>query len=217
MHHSTGHRHSADAATEGKLIRWANYYDLIVRLMSRGRERAIREETIQLGALQSGMTVLEVGCGTGTLALLAQKTVSSGQVYGIDPSAAMIRVAQAKAARQGRSVDFRVSAIEALPFNDATFDVVFASLMIHHLPDSLKQPGLAEVYRVMKPGGRLVIVDMKPPKQPERQASLLDRMGQASGLYELRSLLEPLGYTNFQTGDLRSWKVLGYIRGQRPA
>ena len=110
--------------------------------------------------------VLEVGCGTGEVAQRAQVRVGpAGRVSGIDPSAQMIDVASKKAARAGLDIDYRVAAIEALPYPDSSFDVVLSSLMMHHLPDELKSAGLAEVRRVLKPGGRLLIVDFKRPRR----------------------------------------------------
>src|SRR5207244_5874484 len=111
-----------------------------------GRAAAMREQTVELAELRPGERALEVGCGTGEVAQRARVGVGAdGHVSGIDPSADMIGVAQRKATRAGLDIDYRVGAIEALPYADASFDVVLSSLMMHHLPDALKSAGLAEV------------------------------------------------------------------------
>ena len=171
IHGDSGHSHPEDAPqTTGRLIRWAKYYDLIVQVMALGQAGKLRRMTIERAHVKPGECVLDVGCGTGDLTLLAKKiTGPSGQVAGIDPAPEMIDVARGKAKRARSDVDFRVGVIEQLPFPDGSFDVVLSSLMMHHLPDDLKQRGLAEIRRVLRspdavlgtPGGRVVIVDMK--------------------------------------------------------
>ena len=121
----------------------------------------IRRETLDVAALQPGESVLDVGCGTGTLTLGAARRVGPGaRVSGIDASPDMIATARRKAEKQGVATDFRLAAVEELPFEKAEFDVVLSSLMLHHLPDDVKLQGLAEISRVLKPGGRLVAVDL---------------------------------------------------------
>ena len=75
----------------------------------------------------------------------------------------MIAIARRKAERAGLEIDFRVGVIESLPFPDRTFDAVTSSLMMHHLPEHLRVKGLAEIQRVLKPAGRLLIADMMRP------------------------------------------------------
>src|SRR5204863_5051830 len=124
----------------------------------------LRRTTVELAGIQPAERVLEVGCGTGDVAIAAsERTGTGGAVYAIDPSPEMIAVARDKAARARRAVDFQVGVIEALAFPDASFDVVLSSLMMHHLPNDLKRRGLAEIARVLKPDGRLLIVDFKRP------------------------------------------------------
>jgi ubiquinone/menaquinone biosynthesis C-methylase UbiE len=123
----------------------------------------VRKSTVKAARLKAGEAVLDVGCGTGDLTLRAARRVGAdGRTAGIDASPDMIKIARRKAAKKGRDVDFRVAPIEDLPFADGEFDAALSSFMLHHLPDDLKLRGLAEVRRVLKPGGRLVVVDLKP-------------------------------------------------------
>src|SRR5512143_3573697 len=160
------HRHASThepPATTGKVLHWARWYDLAAFLVTFGRERRMRRESVQRAGVAPGQSVLDVGCGTGSLTLAAKAAAGpSGDVHGIDPAPEMIEVSRKKAARKHADIDFRVGVIEELPFPDATFDVVLSSLMLHHLPDDLKRRGLAEVARVLKHGGRFFAVDMAP-------------------------------------------------------
>ena len=145
--------------TAGRVLHGARWYDLFGTVISFGRDKAIREKLVEVAAPAPGETVLDVGCGTGTLALALKSRVGTGEVHGIDASPEMIDVAREKAAKAGSDIDFQVALIEALPFPDATFDLVTSSLMLHHLPDDLKRRGLAEIRRVLKPGGRFLALD----------------------------------------------------------
>jgi len=154
------HHKSAEAPkTTGRVIHWARYYDLFGKLISFGRDKAIRQKLVVLAAPAPGESVLDVGCGTGTLAIAIKPRVGEGGVHGIDASPVMIEVAKEKAAKAGAEIDFQVALIEAVPFPDATFELVTSSLMLHHLPDDLKRRGLAEIRRVLKPDGRFLAMD----------------------------------------------------------
>jgi len=93
-------------------------------------------------------------------------------VAGIDPSPEMIATARKKAQRKGLQIDFQSGVIEDLPYPDASFDAVTSSLMMHHLPDHLQVQGLAEIYRVLKPGGRLLIADIDSANSSKKHLSL---------------------------------------------
>jgi ubiquinone/menaquinone biosynthesis C-methylase UbiE len=210
------HSHSVEqpAQTEGKLIRWAPYYDLMVNITSLGHAGMLRRMTVENALIQPGNSVLDVGCGTGEVALLAKTRTKAGKVYGIDPAPEMIAVARSKAARKKLDVDFRVGVIESLPFPDASMDVVTSSLMMHHLPEDLKVRGLAEVYRVLKPGGRLLVADFMQPSH-----SILNHLmmvftrhqGVQNGLEELQKLLQGTGFS--QVDQLKgNVLVIGFMR-----
>ncbi|MBI1256417.1 MAG: methyltransferase domain-containing protein [Chloroflexi bacterium] len=216
MQHLHGHSHMDAPETRGSTIRWAKYYDHLVGLLAFGRENALRAETIRIAAIQPGATVLDVGCGTGTLTFRAKTAAGlQGKVYGIDPAPEMIEVARQKAARQKLDVQYQVGVIEALKFPDASVDVVLSSMMMHHLPDDLKRAGLAEIYRVLKPGGRLVIVDIQETTNAVQHFSLtaMIHARAKTGIQSISALLSSRGFTGIETGNMPM--RLGYIRAQR--
>jgi len=211
--HSHSHTRETDAATHGHLIRWASGYDLVVTLLTLGRSRVMRQRTVDLADLRPGETVLEIGCGTGAVARAARARVGpAGQVFAIDPSGEMIAVARRKAARERLQIDFRVSGIESLPFPDASVDVVLSSLMMHHLPADLKRTGLSEVSRVLKPGGRLVIVDFGKRQGLLSHLALSAIVHHPSGhtVEELVPVLDTAGFNDLRTGEL-GMMSLGFV------
>ncbi|MBK8137987.1 MAG: class I SAM-dependent methyltransferase [Chloroflexi bacterium] len=217
--HGNDHSHphpQAAPATQGRTISWASHYDLVVKLLSFGRENALRSRTLRQAAISSGESVLDVGCGTGTLTLLAKtQTGTAGNVHGIDASPEMIAVARQKSVQQKAEVDFQTGVIEALPFSDGTFDVVLSSLMFHHLPPDLKQRGLAEIHRVLKPGGRLLVVDMARPRTLAQRLTMFTLVhgGLSGDVSDLRPLMIALGYQGSQTGSI--WGSIGFVQASR--
>jgi ubiquinone/menaquinone biosynthesis C-methylase UbiE len=157
--------------TRGITIDWlAPVYDQMCWLMGLGL--AMRRRTLALAELKRGERVLDVGCGTGVLTRLAAEAVGSeGTAVGIDPGPAMIGIARLKAARTHSRATFELGVIERLAFSQGTFDVVLSSFMLHHLLADVKRAGLGEVWRVLEPGGRLVLVDFDPT-QPIARAML---------------------------------------------
>lgn len=146
--------------TTGRVLHRAAGYDLLVWLITRGRERRFREQLLSLARLQPGESVLDVGCGTGSLAIAAKRHVGpTGAVQGIDASPKMIARASRKARKADVDVVFRQALAEALPFPDGQFDVVVSTVMLHHLPRNARQQCAGEIRRVLKPGGRVLAVD----------------------------------------------------------
>jgi ubiquinone/menaquinone biosynthesis C-methylase UbiE len=151
---------SVRPSTIGAVLHAAALYDLQVWLAMLGRERAFREKVLRLARLQPGEAVLDVGCGTGTLAIAAKRQVGpSGTVYGIDASPEMLARAQKKARKAGVEVVLKNALAQALPFPDAQFDAVLTTVMLHHLPRKARAQCAAEMRRVLKPGGRVLAVE----------------------------------------------------------
>ena len=145
--------------THGLVIDWAARYDLMAWLFTHGKERQLRERIIGLARLEQGNSVLDVGCGTGTLAIAAARHVGLTPVCGIDASPPMIARARRKATKARVDVNFQVGVAEQMPFPDGRFDVVLSTLMLHHLPRKTRQACTAEMKRVLKAGGRVLAVD----------------------------------------------------------
>jgi SAM-dependent methyltransferase len=132
-------------------------YDPMTRLM--GVER-LHRRLLDRADLRPGTQVLEIGCGTGNLLLLTHRVTPGVVTSGIDPDRAALARAGRKARRRG--VDLRLDRgyADALPHPDASLDVVLSSLMLHHLPEEQKAPAFREVHRVLRPGGRLHLLDI---------------------------------------------------------
>ena len=111
----------------------------------------------QLAGPLQGCSVLDVGCGDGTLALLSIEE-GEARVQGCDPDPRMVARAHARFARAGVSIDLTVAQAQALPFPDNSFDVVFCITVLAFIPDA--STAVREMARVLRPGGRLVIGDL---------------------------------------------------------
>ena len=191
-------------ATRGLVLHSAaRYYDLLAWLLTFGRERAFRERLVELARLAPGESVLDVGCGTGTLAIAAKRRVGpAGVVHGIDASPEMIARAKRKAAKAGVDVAFQTELVEALPFPDARFDAVLSTLMLHHLPRPTREQCAREMRRVLKPGGRVLAVDFGTPAR--KRGGLLDhfhRHGHVA-LHDVVALLREAGLDVVESGPV---------------
>ena len=211
MHHKT-----ADAPkTAGRVIHWARYYDLFGKVISFGRDKAIRQKLVELAAPAPGESVLDVGCGTGTLAIAIMPRVGEGEVHGIDASPEMIEVAQEKARKTRSEIAFQVALIEAIPFPNGSFDLVTSSPMLHHLPDDLKRRGFAEIRRVLKPGGRFLAMDFAAHSHSPI-GHLLSIFGHSRGepiVDVLTPMLKDAGFADVEAIPTR-FKAVAYIRAR---
>ena len=188
--------------TKGLVIHWAARYDLLAWLLTRGREQAFREHLIGLASLEPGDSVLDIGCGTGTLAIAATRHVGpAGAVYGIDASPPMIARATRKAAKAGAPAVFQLAAAEQLPFADARFDVVLSTLMLHHLPRDVRQQCATEIRRVLKPGGRVFVVDFGRAQSRRGLLAHFHRHGHVA-VEDIESVLTNAGFSTIRTGPV---------------
>ena len=137
------------------------FYDFIQKYIVRD----VRYKTllIQQAAIKPGQHVLDLGCGTGTLAIMAKQTQPDAQVFGLDADPDMLKVAREKSATLHAPVQFDTGFTNSLPYPDASFDRILSSIMIHHLKTPDKETTAKEVFRVLKPGGQLHIIDFGKP------------------------------------------------------
>jgi ubiquinone/menaquinone biosynthesis C-methylase UbiE len=180
-------------------------YDLTVWLALLGKEHAFRDRLLDLAHLANGESVLDVGCGTGTLAIAAKRRVGqSGAVHGVDASPEMLSRAERKAKKAGVEVFFKNSPAEALPFRDGQFDVVLNTVMLHHLPQKPRRQCVNEIRRVLKPGGRVLVVDFEGFSDQRR--TILSHFHRPHGhvsAREISDLLSQAGLKITESGPVR--------------
>jgi ubiquinone/menaquinone biosynthesis C-methylase UbiE len=131
-------------------------YDPLVKLLGGGAARAM---LLEQAAVRSNHGVLDIGCGTGSLLVLIKRTHPDIEVVGLDPDPRALARARRKAQRSALSLQLDQGFADELPYPDDAFDRVFSSFMFHHLADADKVTTLGEVRRVLKPGGRLHLMD----------------------------------------------------------
>lgn len=137
------------------------FYDFIQKYIV--RDIRYKSLLIRQADLQPGQRVLDLGCGTGTLAIMAKQAQPAADVFGLDADPDMLKVARYKSSQLKVPVTFDVGFTNKLPYGDATFDRVLSSIMIHHLKTPDKWQTAREVHRVLKPGGQLHIIDFGKP------------------------------------------------------
>ena len=126
------------------------------------RHDAFRRRVIELADLRGDEDLLDAGCGTGLTMLRIAEQHPGCRVCGIDLSPKMIEVARNDAGKRRLDVDLRSGSITDLPYPDAAFDVVLTNIMFHHLDRAEKRQAVAEIARVLRPGGRFVSAEFGP-------------------------------------------------------
>jgi ubiquinone/menaquinone biosynthesis C-methylase UbiE len=136
-------------------------YDPLLRFV--GRETAWKTRLLEQAGLRAGQRVLDLGCGTGTLAVQIKRREPGVAMFGVDGDPRVLERARAKAARAAVDVELEQALADHLPYPDASFDRVLSSLVLHHLARDVKLGALQEVRRVLRPGGSFHLADFGPP------------------------------------------------------
>jgi demethylmenaquinone methyltransferase/2-methoxy-6-polyprenyl-1,4-benzoquinol methylase len=188
-------------------------YDFLNRLLSAGYDRAWRRQAVAATALPREGILLDVCTGTADLALEAARQFPDARIVGVDFSRPMIALGAAKigGARLTDRVRLEVAQAEALPFADGSFDAVTVAFGLRNLPDRLR--GLREMCRVLRPGGRAVILEFTtPPGALLRRAYLwyfhrvLPRIGRLVSGHPLAYSYLPASVADFPSPEgLAGW------------
>lgn len=139
-------------------------YDPAIRLTT--REETFKRRLLAQADPGPGSRVLDLGCGTGTLALMVKRRQPAAEVVGLDADPEILGRARAKAAAAGLEVQLDRGFSTELPYEDESFDLVLSSLFFHHLKRAEKEASAREIARVLRPGGELHMADWGPPSDP---------------------------------------------------
>ncbi len=146
-------------------------YDVMVRLTT--REQIFKSALIEQAKIEPGHKILDLACGTGTLAIWAKKRHPNAAITGIDGDPSILAIASRKARAVNLPIDFDHGLSVSLPYPDASFDRVLSSLFFHHLSWADKQRTAGELYRVLRPGGELHVADWGRATGPLMRAAFL--------------------------------------------
>ncbi|WP_067176503.1 class I SAM-dependent methyltransferase [Microtetraspora niveoalba] len=190
-------------------------YEVLAEIGFAGRRRSVFRRLAALSGAGPGHRILDVGCGTGYLTrLLAPLVGPDGRVTGVDPSRPMLDHARR---RSPGNCSYQVGEGQALPFPDASFDIAVSSFAVHHMPGSGRPAAMAEMFRVLRPGGRLLIAEFRPPGNPlaARLVGLLAGAAMRPAMPDLLADLVPdAGFRVEDTGTVGP--VLYYVSAVRP-
>jgi ubiquinone/menaquinone biosynthesis C-methylase UbiE len=209
-----------DELIKSQMEKMVSTYDSYMKKITLGREHILRETTLNLAQVKPGDCVLEVGCGTGTLTLAAKRKAGpSGKAFGIDIIPGMIEYSQRKVAQANEDVTFQLGSIDKIPFPANKFDVVMCSFMIFHMSEKVRRKGIGEIYRVLKPNGRLLVVDLALPARPLSRAIARKLIGDMlqHDLHELLPIMKDSGFSDVEIAPVK-FRILGlsvvsFVRG----
>lgn len=195
------------------------FYDAAARLLG---ERAIKKRLIEQARIEPGQTVLDLGCGTGTLALMVKEMHPNARVAGVDIDPRILEIARRKICTAGAEIELVQASATEIPLPEASFDRVLSTLVLHHLTTPQKRQALAGARRLLRTRGELHVGDWGPPQNALMWlASLGFRLfdgGETTGANlrgELPALIAEAGFRDVRETE-RRMTLLGtfcYLRG----
>jgi ubiquinone/menaquinone biosynthesis C-methylase UbiE len=163
---------TASAFVPALRFHWLTFlYDFVIGPTT--RERAVKAAIVVQARLEPGAQVLDVGAGTGSLTIMLKRSQPAAKVVGIDGDPQVLTIARRKGSAAAADVSWVEGMAQRLPFERNQFDRVVTSLLLHHLDDAAKAAALAEMRRVLRPGGTIVVADWDRPRGPLMHAAFL--------------------------------------------
>jgi ubiquinone/menaquinone biosynthesis C-methylase UbiE len=210
--HDTLRRLHGGQRPKGTTIDHFRLNEVVSQIAFAGRRGRVYRRIMSLSGVRPGDSVLDVGCSSGYLARkLARAAGPAGRVTGVDPSAAAVGYARRRAPG---TMTFAVGTAQDLGLADRSFDVVTSTLTMHHVPARKRQAAFGEMYRVTRPGGRLLVADFNPARRPLRLHPGGGRMQHAAATVgSLEELAATAGYRVEASGEL---PLLRYVVAVRP-
>lgn len=143
--------------------RLTRFYDINHFL---GLRKRLHDRAFQVAKLTDGLKILDIGCGTADDLIKLKTLYPCSRLFGIDADPNILKIAANKINKLGLKISLQTTLAEDLPFKTDSFDIVWSSLMIHHLPSDIKQKAFWEVYRILKPKGKFYLIDFSKPNNP---------------------------------------------------